>query len=200
MRSSFRVSRLMLAAAALVASSFVTQPLRAQSSQSVDVRLISGGLFATGDLGDDITDAGLFGAQVGWQFHRNWGVVGTFAWVPSGSVRLAPNQHLDLYQYDAGIEGRLPEATSFAGFDLSPFAGIGAGARTYSLRRNGDSDTRFDGYGALGFEAARGGSPFALRIEARDNVSSYRGLQGAASESNTRNDVTVFAGLGYRFR
>lgn len=198
-RTGRSLAAALLAVSALSATAARAQGNGTQGANRVGVRAISGGFIPTGDLRDDITDAGLYGAQLTWQFQPNWAVVGTFGWAPTGSRTLAPNRHLDLYQYDLGLESRLPNVSDVGGWQLGLFAGAGLGGRTYSVRNVGGSDSQFDGYGALGFDIAQGSGPLAIRAEARDYLSSYKGVQGQSPDSKTRNDVVLFVGLGLRF-
>lgn len=195
-----RPLRLALAPLVFGAAISITATTAAAQDRAVEIRALSGGFIATGDLRHDVTDAGFYGGQVAWQFHPNWAAVGTFGWAPTGSRTLAPNRHVDAYQYDLGLEGRLPAVTTLAGTDVGLFLGTGFGGRTYQVRNDGGSDTQFDGFGSIGVDLSTASSPLVFRTEARDYLSSYQGLNGTLTSTKTRNDVAVFAGFGYRFR
>jgi hypothetical protein len=110
---------------------------------------------------------------------------------------------LDIIQYDAGVEGRVPAWRSGESWstgdmwDITPFVGIGLGGRTHTYR---DLDvalkTVFEAYGATGAEAAIGET--GLRFEVRDYLSRFKPLAGGRT-SKTRNDVALRAGLRVRF-
>ena len=79
-----------------------------------------------------------------------------------------------------------------------PFAGIGAGARSYNYRSlDVDATHNLAAYGSVGGELERG--RFSLRIEARDYVSGFKPLAGVGSTA-TRNDVVVLAGINFDWR
>jgi hypothetical protein len=59
-------------------------------------------------------------------------VVGSFGWAPT-EVKNLSNSKLDLYQYDLGVQGQYAFDAGY-GLTLTPFAGLGAGGRTYSFR------------------------------------------------------------------
>src|SRR5438105_1929348 len=159
----------------------------------LEVRPFVGAYIPTGDQRDFLKDAVLVGAQASWNATENLSLIGGFGWAPSKDKISAGDQKIDAFQYDVGLEAR-PSFASLAG--ATPFIGAGVGGRTYSYRDlNVDSKTNFDGYGALGFDAAAG--PIGLRIEARDYVSRFQPLTGGGS-TKTRHDVALLAGVGVR--
>ena len=158
------------------------------------IRPFVGAYIPTGDQRDFLKDAVLIGAQAAWNANANLSVTGSFGWAPSKDKITAGDQTIDAFQYDLGVEVR-PSFASLAG--TTPFIGAGAGGRTYSYRDyNVDSKTNFDGYGALGVDVPAG--PVDLRIEGRDYVSRFQPLTGGG-DTKTRNDLALFAGLGWRF-
>ena len=78
-----------------------------------------------------------------------------------------------------------------------PFLGLGGGIRTYDLTGTMWSKTYPSGYRALGSEWQV--SRIALRLEARDYLTRFKGLSGNESVS-TRNEITISAGLAYHLR
>ncbi len=95
------------------------------------------------------------------------------------------------------MKGRADSWLRGAGWDVTPFAGIGAGGRTHDYRDlDVDARSKFAGYGALGGEFGFG--RFGARIEARDYLSGAAPLRGRG-DSGTRNDITLAAGLTVRF-
>jgi hypothetical protein len=81
---------------------------------------------------------------------------------------------------------------------FKPFAGLGAGARTYDYKADQlATKTGAVGYGAIGSEIQF--DRVALRCQAQDNVFSFRSpLSGASTK--TRNDLRLSFGLAYHFR
>jgi hypothetical protein len=158
------------------------------------IRPIVGAYVPTGDQRDFLKDAVLAGVQGSLNFGTNFAVTGSFGWSPSKDKLTPGDQKIDAYQYDLGLEVRTPDA--YLG-GITPFVGAGLGGRTYSYRDlNVDSKTNFDGYGAVGVDIGLG--RVGARIEARDYVSRFQPLTGRG-DTNTRNDIGLFAGLGVRF-
>lgn len=190
----------LVVAAALAA--FTVRSAGAQvSSPPVIVRPVVGALMGTGDQHDALKSAVLVGAQASYAFHPNFGVVGTFGWSPSQD-KLSPQQpKLDLYQYDLGIEGRLNDLTSSSSFVTRPYAALGGGGRTYNLRNVPDasSQTNALGYGAIGVDLNHESGKFGVRLEARDNVTAFKGFRGELADRKARNDVQLSAGLSFGF-
>jgi hypothetical protein len=188
-----------------VVASLISFAARAEAQQSntapVALRPVVGALVGTGDQHDALKSAVLVGGQASYAFHPNFAVVGTFGWSPSQD-KLSPQQpKLDLYQYDLGIEGRLNDLTEGSWIATRPYAVVGGGARTYSLRNvpNADSQTNPLGYGALGVDLDQAGGKYGLRLEARDNVTGFKGLRGEFLDRKTRNDIQLSAGLTFGF-
>jgi len=177
--------------------------------RGLEFRPFAGALLPTGTQRDLLKDAALVGAQLGWAVRRNVALTGGFGWSPSKdrTTALAGNRFstgrdetVDLFQYDLGVEGRLPLATS-AAWAVTPYAGLGGGGRTYRYRDidGVDSQTSPFGYGAVGVDLAPRAGALGLRLEARDNVTAFRGLRGEYADRTGRNDVQLSAGLTYRF-
>lgn len=190
-------------------SSAEAQGTSAASTGGFSVRPLVGALLPTGDLSDQLKAGVQAGAQVGWQFSRLFGVTGSFAWSPSkdkttalstSAFRTGREEAVDLFQYDLGLEGRLPVART-GRIAVTPYAALGVGGRTYSYRDvdSVDAQTNLLGYGALGVDLAPKGSRYALRLEARDNVTAFKGLRGEYPEAKARNDVQLSAGLAIHF-
>lgn len=184
----------------------------AQQAQSlgggVALRPVVGAFIPTGKNRDVLDDAVLMGAQLSYHVSSNFSVLGSFAWSPSTDRTTwgptsAPNvdEDLDVFQYDLGVEGRLPNAVGGASWALSPFAAVGAGGRTYHYRDIDaqDAETNVVGYVGLGTDIAPRIGAWGIRVEARDYISAFKGLRGELSERKARNDVVLTAGLTYRF-
>ena len=139
----------------------------------------------------------LFGLQVAAELRPRFHVVGSLAWNPARTRHATVNDEVQVLQYDAGVEfSRVDDLAR--GWQLRPFVGLGAGARSYLYAAGALNDrTCAVGYGAIGTELQIGET--ALRGEARDNVFCYESpLDGV--RSRTRNDVGLSLGLSYHFR
>jgi hypothetical protein len=187
------------AVAALGVSTAGAQDVTPVHLRGFELRPYVGAFIPTGAQRDLLKDALLVGAQASYSFIPQLALTGTFGWSPSKDRITAGDQTLDVYQYDLGLEGRAPAwYTSGTGsWSFTPFAGIGAGARTYSYRDlNVGSKTNVAGYGALGGELGFGRA--GVRLEGRDYVSRFEPLTGSG-DTKTRNDVTLAAGLTLKF-
>jgi hypothetical protein len=190
-----------LAAAAFLLVS--TAPAGAQRAVNAPITLrpVVGALMGTGDQHDALKSAVLVGGQASYIFHPNFAVVGTFGWSPSQDKLSAQQPKLDLYQYDLGIEGRLNDLTESSAFITRPYAALGAGGRTYNLRNvpNAGAQTNALGYGAIGLDLDHESGKFGVRVEARDNVTAFKGFRGEFADRKARNDVQLSAGLTFGF-
>jgi hypothetical protein len=159
-----------------------------------------GAFVPTGDHRDLLKGAALVGAQVAYSFTPNVALAGTFGWAPSKDKLALASTKLDLFQYDLGVEGRLSNLTPSSAVLMQPYAALGVGSRTYHYRdlKSADSQTNFLGYGAIGLDVVQARGPVGIRLEARDNVTSFKGLDGALTERKARNDIQFSAGLTYR--
>lgn len=140
------------------------------------------------------------GTQASWRVARRLAISGTFGWTQTMDRVTPGDQVLDIIQYDAGVEGRLPAWRSGASWttgdlwEITPFVGIGLGGRTHNYR---DLDvaakTVFEAYGATGADVDIGGT--GLRFEVRDHLSRFK---PPGRVSRTRNDLALRAGLVVR--
>ena len=206
-------ARVVAAALALsaVASAFAA-PARAQTASApsgFELRPFVGAFIPTGDQRDLLDDAVFTGGQLGYRFTPNVALTAGLGWAPTKDLTGAGRAgggaaDLDLFQYDLGVEGRLPGAFAFGATRsvwVSPFLGLGAGARTFNYRDLDaiDAETNFVGHGALGVDVGPGDARWGVRLEARDYVSAFKGLRGERAERTARNDVSLAAGLTFHF-
>ena len=189
----------------VIAASLLAFAARVNAQQSstppVSVRPVVGALLGTGDQHDALKSAVLVGGQASYAFHPNLAFVGTFGWSPSQDKLSAQQPKLDLYQYDLGIEGRLDNLTEGTSIITRPYATLGAGARTYDLRNvpNASAQTNALGFGAIGLDLDHTGGKVGVRLEARDNVTGFKGFRGELPDRKTRNDIQLSAGLTLGF-
>jgi len=145
-----------------------------------------------------LLDGGVaLGAQLALEFARGAHAVAGFTWVPTNQRGLDTDARVEMAQFDLGAEWLSPGRRRVqAGFD--PLVGVGLGIRAYRSR---DTDTpsqaNLGAYGALGGELRLG--RVGLRLEARDYVTAFRGLDGRAATS-LRTDTAVALGLAYHIR
>ena len=193
-----RTGRALIALAALTALSVLAP--RAEAQKPFAIRPNVGVFVPTGDQKDLLDNAVLVGLQASYDITPSFALVGSFGWAPSKDLTLA-DEKVDLFQYDLGIEGRLPNLTPSAGISTRPYATLGAGGRTYDYRDLADADaqTNFLGYGALGVDLTQANGPIGLRLEARDNVTAFKGLHNELAERTARNDLQFSAGLTVAF-
>jgi len=198
-----RVLRVGLGLAVVASLSAFAARLQAQQGNlpAIDVRPVVGAIVGTGDQGDALKSAVLVGGQASYAVHPNFSLVGSFAWSPSQDKLSPQRPDLDLYQYDLGIEGRLNNLTEGSPIVTRPYAVLGGGGRTYSLRNvpGADAQTNPLGYGAVGLDLNQSSGKIGLRLEARDNITGFKGFRGELAERKTRNDLQFAAGLTFGF-
>jgi hypothetical protein len=173
---------------------------RAPGARSFEVRPYVGAIVPTGAQRDLLKDAVLVGAQAAYGLTPNVALLGTFGWAPTKDQTFA-SEKVDLFQYEVGVEGRLPNVTAALPFTTRPYASLGVGGRTYDYRdlAGAGAVTNFLGFGAVGVDLAQRAGPIGLRLEARDNLTAFKGLRGELSERTARNDVQLTAGLTFAF-
>lgn len=184
------------AAAALAVLS--TTPALAQEPERTrrfELSPFVGAYVATGDQRDLLDDALLVGVTGSYDVLPYLAVVGSFGWAPTQVKGLARAEDLDLFQYDLGVQGQYALSLG-RGVELQPFVGAGVGARTYSFR-DLDVDAETDLAGYLSAGAGLRFRAVDVSLTVRDYISSFDGI-GAETESETRNDLGVFASIGVR--
>lgn len=166
----------------------------APQSRTWELRVTSGAFIPTGSQRDFLKDAQMTAAQLSWVVAPSVALTGTFTWARSRDVGSVDTPKLDVFTSDVGVEAR--PAQWFTGrVTFSPFAGVGAGARSYNYRKlDVDATHNLAAYGAVGGELGMG--RVGLRLEARNYATGFRPLVGAG-KSDMRNDVVVMAALRF---
>jgi hypothetical protein len=195
-RRSTRAALASLALATLVASprdaaAQATTPTR----NSWELIASSGALVPTGAQRGVLEDAALSTAQLSYVIRSRWAVTTMFGWARSRDLVAAGAPKLDVFTWDAGAEARAPRWREKGALALTPFAGMGAGTRSFNHRAL-DVDATHDvaGYGAVGGELGMG--RVQLRVEVRDYVTGFRPLTGGG-RVEARNDVVAMVGLRF---
>jgi hypothetical protein len=165
----------------------------AAGRNSWELLLSSGALVPTGAQRDAIKAAQLSTAQLSYVVRSRVAVTAMFGWARSRDLTTIDHPKLDVFTFDVGAEARAPQLAVGQSASFTPFAGLGAGSRSYN-HRSLDVDATHDiaGYAAAGGELAKG--RVHVRAEVRDYVSGFKPLIGAGT-SATRNDVVALIGL-----
>jgi hypothetical protein len=180
-----------LATAARVATA-QTAP---EQQHTWEFRATSGALVPTGALRSTLKNGPVSAAQLSYVVRPAFAVTATFAWARSRDVATVDDPKLDVFSYDVGAEARAPQWFAGHAVTFSPFAGLGAGARSYNYRKlDVDATHNVAGYGTVGGELGMG--RVGLRLEARNYVSGFKPLTGVG-KADTRNDVVIMAGLRF---
>jgi hypothetical protein len=161
-----------------------------------ELRPFAGVNLPTGTQRQLFTDAGMVGAQLALEIKPSFHLVGSFGWVASQNSYPVGDDNTDIFLYDVGVEFDLIQSLG-GSWEFKPFIGAGAGARTYSFAGPLRTRTCASGYATIGTEFQY--APWALRLEARDNLFCYKSPI-AGVKSQTRNDIGLSFGLAYHFR
>jgi len=153
----------------------------------------SGTVVPTGDQRDAIARGKLTAAQLSYVVHPALAITATVGWARSRDIARVDDPKLDVFTYDLGAEVRAPHQALGRGLTVRPFAGIGAGARSYNYRSlDVDATHNLAAYASAGGEV--GVRRVRLRVEARDYVTGFKPLAGNGPAA-TRNDVAMMLGL-----
>lgn len=186
------------AIALLIAS---TSAISAQSADSAaiaptrrwEVLGSSGALLPTGAQRSALKRAPMSTAQVLYVINPRVAITSTLGWGRGRDLAVAGAPRLSVFTYDVGIEARAPRWRQASMFSVVPFAGVGAGGRSYDHRgRDVDARHNLAGYASLGGEMGAG--RVRLRIEGRNYLSRFTPLVGSGPTA-TRQDFTLLAGL-----
>jgi hypothetical protein len=181
--------------ALLVSSAPPAGAQTAPAARRWELRIPSGAFVPTGSQRRVLGDAHVTAAQVSWLVRPSVAITGTFGWARSRDLGAIDKPKLDVFTSDLGVEARPTSRMGRGAVSFSPFAGVGAGMRSYNYRKlNVDATHNLAGYAAAGGEMGIG--RVGVRVEARDYVAGFRPLVGTGT-SVARNDVVLMAALRF---
>jgi hypothetical protein len=199
----------MLLAAAIGCTILTTSNLSAQTTDSVPVSVPktssrwaflvnSGTLVPTGAQRDVIKRGSLTAAQLTYVARSSLAITSTVGWARSRDITSVGDPKLDVFTYDIGAEVRAPRSITGNAVTFTPFAGAGAGGRSYDYRKlDIDATHNLAAYGSVGGEL--GVRRVRVRLEARDYVTAFKPLSGSGA-ARTGNDVVLMAGVRFASR
>ena len=153
----------------------------------------SGALLPTGDQRDALKRANMTIAQLSYAVRPYLAVTSSVGWARSRDIATVGAPRLDIFTYDVGAELRADRWLSGRALTFTPFAGAGAGGRSYNYRSlDVDATNNLAAYGSAGGEL--GYRRIRFRVEARDHMTAFKPLT-ANGAAGRRNDVSVMAGL-----
>ena len=194
-KHSSRVAVAVVGALGMLVAASRSSAAQTARSNTWELRFTTGALVPTGAQRNSLKDAPISAAQLSWAVRPSLAITGTFGWARSRDLSSIETPKLDVFTSDLGIEARPAEWFAGRAVSFSPFAGAGAGARSYNYRSlNVDATNNFAAYGAVGGELGIG--RVGLRAEMRDYASGFKPLAGSG-RSGTRNDVIMM--LAVRF-
>jgi hypothetical protein len=198
-----------LAVSALTMATLLAASATAEAQAGSDVSLdrqprwnfivTSGTMVPTGTQRDAIKRGALTVAQLSYLVHPALAVIASAGWTRTRDIASAGDPKLDMFNYDVGAELRANRWLADGPLSFSPFAGAGAGGRSYDYR-SGDVDATHNlaAYASAGGEVGVG-SHVTMRVEARDYVTDFKPLTGSGP-SDRRNDLSLIAGLRIKVR
>lgn len=192
-----RTALLTFGVLSMLAPSIQTSAAQAPTTQAStwELRFTSGALVPTGNQRNFLKDAQLSAAQLSWVVRPSLAITGTFGWARSRDITSGDSPKLDVFTSDLGVEVRSAQWFADRAITFSPFAGLGAGARSYNYRNlDVDATNNLAAYGTVG--GAFGIGRMGLRLEVRDYATGFKPLVGAG-KSDERNDVVIMAGLRF---
>jgi len=158
--------------------------------------LVSSGIVVpTGAQRAAVRQGKLTAAQLSYVVRPALALTAALGWARTRDIATVGDPKLDAFTYDVGAEVRAPRWIGSTAINFSPFAGVGAGGRSYNYRSLAVGATHnAAAYGSVGGELGVG--RVRLRVEARDYVTGFKPLAGEGA-SRTGNDVAVMAGLRF---
>jgi hypothetical protein len=158
-----------------------------------EILVPSGTLVPTGAQHAAIKRGNLTAVQLTYVARPAFAVTSTVGWARSRDIAIVDNPKLDVFTYDVGAEVRAPNWIAGNAVTFTPFAGTGAGGRSYNYRKlDVDATHNIAAYGSVGGEL--GVRRVRVRLEARDYLTGFKPLTGNGA-ARTGNDVVVMVGL-----
>lgn len=153
----------------------------------------SGAVVPVGAQRNTVKRGRIIAAQLSYDVRRHVAITTTVGWSRTRDITAEDQPKLDVFTYDVGAEFTGPAWINGSAVTFHPFAGAGAGGRSYDYRSLiMDATHNLAGYagagGELGYRRVR------LRLEARNYVTGFRPLDGQGA-GDTRGDVVLMAGL-----
>ena len=181
----------------MTAAAVMALPRISSAQQSWEFNISSGRMVATGSQRDAIENGNVSAAQIWFVPRSSLALTASVGWGRTRDITSTDAPRLNVFSYDVGAELRAPRLSHNA-LSFMPFAGAGAGGRSYDYRKL-ESKATHNAAAYAGAGAEFGMGRVRLRVEARDYVTSFKPLSGAG-KSDTRNDVVVLAGLRFNAR
>ena len=166
---------------------------KADTAKRWSLTVPGGTMVPTGAQRHAIKRGDVTAVQLAYAPRAAFAITSTFGWARSRDIATAGDPKLDVFTYDVGIEARAARWIQGNGMTFTPFAGAGAGGRSYNYRKlDVDATHNLGGYVSAGGELRI--RRLGLRLEARDYVTDFKPLQGSGV-ARTGNDVVVLAGV-----
>ena len=183
----------------IAASVVATSSVGAQRTMFVnpEVRPFVGVYLPEGEIKAESKSGAMLGLQGALELTPHFHVIGSFSWT-FGHSRVQELDHSQsfLWQYDAGVELNLLRKRG-GNWLFRPFAGLGAGGRTYDYRASNAGRSECGAtYASIGTELQRGA--VAWRVESRGYVACY--VSPVTGERHTGNDFGILFGTAMHFQ
>lgn len=153
----------------------------------------SGTLLPTGTQRGDIRRAEITSVQLTYVAQPQLAITTALGWARSRDVAVESSPRLNIFSYDIGAEFRPFDWADDRKLAFRPFAGVGAGGRSYDYP-GADIDARHHIAGYLSAGGEFGNRRFRLRFEVRNYLSGFTSVHEERS-SVARNDVVAMLGL-----
>jgi hypothetical protein len=158
----------------------------------------SGTLVPTGAEHAAIKRGSLTASQLTYVARPSLAITSTIGWARSRDIAVVGDPKLDVFTYDVGAELRAPRSITGETVTFAPFAGAGAGGRSYDYRKlDIDATHNLAAYASVGGEL--GIRRVRVRLEARDYVTGFKPLNGQGV-ARAGNDVVLMVGVRFASR
>ena len=196
MRTTFSIARDTLVALLTLAGATAAAGAQDAQVRRFELRSFVGAFVPAGSQKSSLNNGATLGLQGAYSFNRYFAAVGTVAWSAAEDKSFLMSD-VDVYQYDLGAEAGFDKQMTSA-VTLRPFIGLGVGGRAYDYTdRNTEAQYNLAGYGGGGAQLSIG--RYGWRIEVRDYLSGFTGLNGELESSETRNDLIISSAFTVRF-